>query len=249
MNREEKEIMSEPLLSGDDDFSPDEKIKYFDEIASHYYNKNFGSFSKTDMDLLMFRFYIDKHTTLDDSDCIDFSKCSDYKISKKLGITQQRVRNLKVKKELIYPSEGLYNWEKYFANLIENARYDSQSKKIYVNIPDPTLYLEIQNFLEENGAYIEKQLNSKLLVIRAEYFIDLVVNIEEGSTRNKIVRELKSQFKKQNKNEFDENHIGESLVKGAINLSEIAVNLSGLFSKENVLGAAITNLLGKDGSN
>lgn len=41
-------------------FSDEEKINFFDEIASHFYKANFGQMSKSDMELMMFRFYIEK---------------------------------------------------------------------------------------------------------------------------------------------------------------------------------------------
>ena len=80
-------------------FEPDEKIQLFDEIADCFYKANFGQISKADMELMMFRFYIEKmiSSNMTEDGTIDYKKCSDYKISKDLGITQQRVRNLKFK--------------------------------------------------------------------------------------------------------------------------------------------------------
>lgn len=57
----------------------------------------------------------------------------------------------------------------YFAKLTENTRYDQDTGKVILSIPNPNLALEIQNFIEDSGAYVEKQLNAKLLQIRAEY--------------------------------------------------------------------------------
>ena len=62
-------------------------------------------------------------------------------------------------------------WIFAFATLSKNARFDESTHKITVSIPDPNLFYEIQNYLEESGAYIEVQLNSKILQIRAEYFL------------------------------------------------------------------------------
>ena len=89
------------------EFSNEEKCKYFDEIVKHFYQKNFGSLSKTDMDILMFHIYIEHligEICIDNDDnTIDYTLCSDYVISRQLGITQQRVRSLKVRSELAYP--------------------------------------------------------------------------------------------------------------------------------------------------
>ena len=224
-------------------FSNEDKIKIFDEISSHFYNKNFGQMSKSDIELMMFRFYIEKmiSTYKNEDGPIDYRKCSDYKISKELGISQQRVRNLKVKKELVYHTE--YDWKAALASLTENARYDPTTKKVSLNIPDPNLYLEIQNFIENQGAYIEKQLNSKILQIRAEYYIDLIVSLEHGDTRKKLIKKLKESCK--NDLVFDEKNIGKSLIDAAINITTIATNISGILSPQNLIGNALVKLLTK----
>ena len=228
-------------------FSDAEKIKLFDEIASHFYNANFGQLSKSDMELMMFRFYMDKmiseNTGKDGT--LDYNKCSDYRISKDLGITQQRVRSLKIKNQLTHPVE--FDWKKAFATQIENARFDQDTHKVTINIPDPNLYLEIQNYLEEHGGYVEVQLNSKVLQIRAEYFIQLIVAAEPEENRKKIIHSLRKQFKdagKENAN-FDELHLGKTICDGAVNLTTIAANISSIVSPENLLAKAFISLLTK----
>ena len=115
-------------------FTNEEKISMFDEIASKFYNTNFGKFSKSDVELLMFKFYIRKLTTdsVSEDGTIIYNKCSDYRISKELGISQQRVRNLKIKNQLENPIP--FDWQKALAKLTENARYDNVTKKVIVNI-------------------------------------------------------------------------------------------------------------------
>lgn len=226
-------------------FTEEEKAAMFDEISAHFYEANFGQMSKSDIELMMFRFYIEKMVA-DNQDAdgtIDYTKCSDYKISKDLGITQQRVRNLKVKNQLTCPVE--YDWKAALARLTEHARYDKVTKKVTLNIPDPNLYLEIQNFIEENGAYIEKQLNSKILQLRAEYYIDLVLAIEDSEKRKKIIKGLKKQFKDNGKEDaiFDEAAIGKSMVDAAVDITSIASNLMTFISPGNVIGVALMKLL------
>lgn len=226
-------------------FTKDEKAELFDKIADCFYNTNFGQMSKSEIELLMFDIYIEKMI----SDCkrpdgtVDYRKCSDYIISKELGITQQRVRNLKVKNQLLHPIQ--YDWRRALATLIENARYDKNSKKVTLNIPDPNLYLEIQNFIEEQGAYVEKQLNSKVLQLRAEYYIDLILTLETEKTRKKAIKELKKQFKADGKEDyaFDERYIGKSLIDIGVNITTIAANLSAVISPENYIGVALIKLL------
>lgn len=231
-------------------FEPEEKIKLFDEIADCFYNANFGQFSKSDIELMMFRFYIEKMIS-DNKNAdgtIDYRNCSDYKISKDLGITQQRVRNLKVKNQLTHPID--YDWKLAFAKLTENARYDKRTGKVILNIPDPNLALEIQNFIEDSGAYVEKQLNTKLLQIRAEYYIDLVVALEPEQTRKKIIKVLKKRFSESGKDDtvLDEKNIGKSLLDSAVEITSIAANISSIISPANPLWPALCNLLSKQQS-
>ena len=42
------------------EFTDDEKISMFDRIANEFYKSNFGSLSKSEMELIMFDFYIKK---------------------------------------------------------------------------------------------------------------------------------------------------------------------------------------------
>ena len=227
-------------------FSEEDKTKNFDIIAQSFYNRNFGRMSKSDMELMMFNIYIrkliDENKSSDGT--IDYSKCSDYKIAKELGITPQRVKNLKIKNQLTNPIE--YDWKKAFATLTKNARYDRFSQKVVINIPDPNLYLEIQNFLEDNGAYIEKQLNGSILQIRAEYYIELIVLLEPEDNRKKIIKEIKKFFNENGKDEkyFSDKEIGKSLINAAADIATIISSIKGFISPSNLIGNSFILLLG-----
>ncbi len=226
-------------------FTENEKAELFDQIAACFYNANFGRMSKADMELMMFRFYIEKliRSNCNEDGTIDYNKCSDYKISQELGITQQRVRNLKVKNQLANPIE--YDWKKALAKLTENARYDKDTHKVMLNIPDPNLYLEIRNFIEERGAYVETQLNPRLLQIRAEYYIAIVIELEPEKSKKKIINVLKRRFANVEKTNviFDECNIGKTLLDYGVGISEIIANIGGLFTVDNLIGRALISLL------
>lgn len=228
-------------------FNDKEKIELFDEIVSHFYNANFGQLSKSDIELMMFNIYINKMIleNRNSDGTIDYKKCSDYRISQELGITQQKVRNLKVRNQLVNPVN--YDWKIALAKLTENARYDRSTGKIVINIPDPNLFIEIQNFIEEQGAYVERQLNSKILQLRIEYYIDLIVSLESDASRKKIIDELKKQIKVEGKDDklFDDTNIGKSLLETTANITTVVANISGLMSPENIIGMALIKLLSK----
>ena len=227
------------------EFTDAEKIRMFDSLAKEFYNGNFGHASKADVELIMFDFYIKKMiSTYQDTDGrVDYSRISDYRISKELGITQQRVRSLKVRNQLVHPID--FNWEIAFARLIENASYDTSTKRVTLTIPDPNLFIEIENHLEEKGNYIEKQLNSKLLQMRVEYFVELAIDIEPANTRKSIIKKLKEVANKHKKTEleFDEKHIGKALIENTDDIVSLILNISSLFSPQNVLFISISNLI------
>lgn len=205
-------------------FSEEEKIQFFDELINKYYNKNFGSLNKSEVDTLMFHFFM-KHLIDSQKDpeknTIDYSIISDYRISKQLGITQQQVRNLKNKSHLIYPID--FDWKKSLANLIDNAKYDSDKKYVYLNIPDPALFNDIQNYVEENGGYLDIKLNRKVLAVRVEFFLQIAIELESENNKNLVIEHLKKQFKEQSKENavFDDKHIGQTLIKYGVDISTI----------------------------
>ncbi len=176
-------------------FSPEEKIRHFDELSDLFYKRNFGNASKADIELLMFHFYLEKLLCENQNNdgLANNSACSDFRISQELGITQQRVRNLKVKKQLVYPVE--YDWQKALANRMNLARCDETGTKVTVPINDPNLFMEIENFIEEQGWFIEKQLNNKLLQMRVEFFVQLAIAIASDKDQKSILKMLNEKEK------------------------------------------------------
>ena len=121
------------------------------------------------LDVLMFSLYIERILDVSESDAKSYS---DYTLSKYLGITQTRISNLKIKKELQYPYEK-FSWKPSFERVLKNYRYDNG--KIMLFIPDRNLYPELKNAIEESEGYVEITLNPTLLQVTPEYFIDLLM--------------------------------------------------------------------------
>lgn len=219
------------------EFTNKEKVEMFDEIAKKFYNHNFGTFSKSEMELMMFNFYIKKIvlTNVGSDNTLNYNHSSDYYISKDLGITQQKVNNLKIKNQLVNPIE--FDWKKSFLKLVGNARFDNKSGKVLINIPDPNLYIEIKHYLENHGGYIETQLNRNLLKIRVEYFIQLLVEIEPEKERNIIIKEIKKYIKKENKDEniFSKDNIAKSLLDLTVNGANIFNIILGIMQSYNCI--------------
>ena len=171
--------------------SDKEKAAAFDEIAKQFYFCNFGTMQKSDIETLLFSLYLDRILDMSEEDMQSYS---DYTLSKYLGITQNKVSALKVRKELKYPYPK-FDWKKSLARISENARYENG--KIKIHIPDKNLYLEIKNAVESMGGYVEVQLNSTLLQVSPEYFLNLMVVISDGKNKDAFCKKLKEEFHKQ----------------------------------------------------
>ena len=156
-----------------------EKADAFDKIAMLFYNRNFGSTSKIDLETLMFSIYIEQIFKSKDLRVVDYS---DYTLSKQLGITQTKISNLKERKELKYPFK--YDWRNALLELIDRTVWDND--KIMLFIPDRNVYLEIKNAIEERGGYVEERRTRNLLQVRLPYFLDLLVAINENDNRKEV---------------------------------------------------------------
>ena len=149
-------------------FSKEEKISTFDKIERNYFNQNFGSMSKTDLETLLFSEYIEH--------CIRNNfPFDDYSLSKQLGITQSRIRTLKERKELKYPYEG-FDWKISFAESVKNAKYDESDHYVKILIQDVNVLNEARHFIEEKGWYDECSLNKKLLRLPLDCFTEICVD-------------------------------------------------------------------------
>lgn len=227
------------------DFTDREKINIFDELCNLFFERNFGRTSKSDIEAFMFHYYFNRKVekSKNDEGIINYNKCSDYVISKDLGITQKKVSNLKVMDRLLYQED--LDWMDDFKRLIKNATYDKTTQYISLHIPDPSLFLEVQNYVEERGGYIEKQLNKKLLRIKAAYFIDLVLQNEpDDINRKAIIKELKKQLNESDKGNsvFDQKNIVNSLLNHGNNIVQAISLLSTMISTGNILYESLNSI-------
>lgn len=166
-----------------DKFSDEEILKFYNDISKAYFNRNFGTMSKSDFETLIFSHYIEHY--LNSGVVLD-----DYTLSKKLGLTQNRVRALKERKELKYPYEN-FEWEKAFAENIKNAKYDKLAQRIKIVIDDVNVITEVRHRIEMLGYYDEYQLNKRILQMPLDGFLDLCISL---SNENIFTDEAKAKI-------------------------------------------------------
>ncbi len=218
------------------------KAKAFDKIAEQYYFGNFGSISKIDLETLLFSIYIERILERNEP---EFNEESDYKLSKELGITQSKISNLKVRKQLKYPYEK-FDWKQSFKRILKNAKIEDN--KIVIFIPDVNLYIELKNAIESQGGLVDATLNSKVLKVSYVDFLDLVtiVGDDVGESRKLLLKALNEELKQSqlvNNSLNDDKPFGQQLKDIGINFTR---NLfSSVFDRIPVVGGAASTAFGE----
>lgn len=196
------------------------KAKAFDDIAMLFYDRNFGSSSKSEIELMMFSILMDAmiNKYANDNGVLDYNMSSDYNMGKALGIQPSKVTTLKKNKQARYPVK--FNWQESLKKIENNIRYSKEKNKIIIPVRDPNLYIEIKNFIEENGGFIEMQYGSNVIQIRPEYFFLLLYNgISDEPEKAKIRKAFAIELK--NKNKIND----ISLIKTDDDVNKIALDL------------------------
>lgn len=184
-------------------FNKNEKCALADKIAKQYFEKNFGSMTKADLETLLFSEYIEH--------CINYGiPYDDYTLSKELGITQTRIRSLKERKELKYPREK-FNWKEAFGEALKNAKYDETDHYIKMIIEDVNVMNEVRHYIETQGWYDECTPHKKLLRIPLKCFIDICTG--ECDLDDVFTEEAKENIKKLSKKDSAVNSFIEDFSK------------------------------------
>ena len=169
--------------------SPKIKAAAFDRIAQEYYYRNFGSLSKTDLELILFSEYLDLIRSDPNATENDYN---DYTLSKLLGITQSRIRGLKERKEIKYPSE--FKWEEKFQEVLGKADYKDEKVILYVR--DERLFWELKNIIEEMGSYTETTLTRNLIKVSPPVFLDLMEKASDQDDKERMRAKLQDILEK-----------------------------------------------------
>lgn len=149
------------------------------------YSRRFGSFAKADYEILFFTAYLDSLK----------KPARDYEISIDLGITESKVRNLRVKSQLLYPKE--LKWVEELSKSILNGYYDSGTEQITLTFEDPSVQNLMKNRIEEGFGTVGQSLNAKQLILPIESFLLLAAYAEtdEAEILNKINEHLQTELK------------------------------------------------------
>ncbi len=207
-------------------FSALEKEAAFDRIASCFFEQNFGTVGKADLELMAFDILMQHlHKAGDPTD--------DYSISKTLGIPQQRVRNLKIKQQLRFGHT--FDWKKELAaTVVNHPHYSEDDKYIILSFNDPNIMIETQHFIEINGGFVDFSFNPKLLRMKTCDFARLMIEIGLSVNEKETWKQLRKIYREENGGdaEITKEALPSILKKGGLELGKMALETvaSSLFS-------------------
>ncbi len=145
---------------------------------SELFTKRFGSFNKSDYEVLMFTAYLDSIG----------KAVRDYDISIALGIPESKVRLLREKSQLQYPRD--IQWVKQLSDALENGFYFDGM--ITVTIEDPSVWNRIRYEVESKYGTVNLSLNRKQLTLPIESFLILAACAETDS--DTVLEKINAEF-------------------------------------------------------
>lgn len=176
-------------------FLNDVKDDLVKDLCLKYFNRNFGSISKSEIDLLMFHYYLKQkriNISRNDSHSSNNKDPSDYELSKELGISQSRVRSFKSKDYL--QNGDCRDWKQCLVYSIEHAEFVKANDNVELLITDVIVMMELRNFLEQMNLIDEYVLNPKVFKCSVDVFIKVYEELSgkgEGQVFNSILALIK----------------------------------------------------------
>lgn len=173
------------------------------ELKKLFFEKNFGSTPKSSIELLMFHQFIleEEKSNMDHamSGLTKYESTSDFKIACKLGITPSRVRNLKLKEQLVYPRKNV-DWKQYVLKMMEHVKLNENDRTVELTIHHPWMFAQIKDYIESQNGQVYIQMNESLLSLPLDSYVILINAAygREGMDKEEIKR-LKEYMKKDKK--------------------------------------------------
>lgn len=125
----------------------------------------------------------------------EWKELGDLELSKELGITQGKVRTLREKASLRYLKLTLDEALASFAECVKTAEIDDTGRYLEILVPDIAVQREIEGLLKKQRVLYKKQLNSMVVQLRIDKFVDMVKGSKSfteayGSDEKRLVTDL-----------------------------------------------------------
>lgn len=198
---------------------------------SELFTRKFGTFAKSDYEVLMFTIFLDSQK----------ENIRDYDISIALGIPESKVRNLRIKSQLLYPKE--IDWVQELKTAITHGYYDSVVGNITITIENPSVQNLLRNKVEERYGVVGLTLNSKQLILPIESFLLLAALSEENPEH--VIKELNTLLKKETKSKtkIENKSIKDRFLTGIPDLVSFVSSALSIYEQGKPIVQAIANII------
>ena len=145
----------------------DQTLKVLERIFKEYSHPSFGSMSKRDVDIMLFK-------ALQDLGIID-PKPSIYDVIRLLNVTRSKARNLIYESSLRRQDEQ--NLEEELKSLIINPIFLRDGDKVCIEVDNPLLIDYIRQRLKSLKHITDSSFNAELVKMRPEAFAELYTSL------------------------------------------------------------------------
>lgn len=147
-------------------------------LINEYLDRGFGTMTKREFEVMIL------HDLLQN----ELKGKSNYEISRKLGITEAKVRGLVYEVSLKYDKDE-ETWKQRFMQAIQKVNLFEKKDHVVFSIEDKATrsYLDAQ--LKSKGRFSDKSFNSEIVIMRTIDFVDLLDSLFSQSEKNRIMEE------------------------------------------------------------
>lgn len=152
--------------------------KFLDQIETHYFRQNFGTLTKSEFELFVFEYFLNK----EGGDIYGETDNDYYALSLKLGISDSKFNNLY--RKYILRTQDLSDtdsskWQGKFIESLKSLKYDEEAHRFKLPIRDPTLISALSHFIEKEDWFDEGSLNRKVLVLQPDCLLHIISKLSD----------------------------------------------------------------------
>lgn len=182
----EEEYKEEGLVEGI--FPETVAARNFYKLARRYYSRNFGTFPKAEIDMLMFEF---AHEAMSDKSTLEMAM--------QLGITPNRVEGYLEKMDLREKELGDADWWTIVKDVLTKSKAHYEHGKIYYVLTSRFLKHRLSEALDRGGYFHDYSFHSRALVVPSSAFLSVVLDIyfrEKGAPDKELAfKEFEKAFR------------------------------------------------------
>lgn len=147
-------------------------------LINEYLERGFGTMTKREFEVMIL------HDLLQN----ELKGKSNYEISRKLGITEAKVKGLVYEVSLKYDKDE-ETWKQRFMQAIKKVNLFEKKDHVVFSIEDKATRSYLDALLKSKGRFSDKSFNSEIVIMRTIDFVDLLDSLFSPSEKNRIMEE------------------------------------------------------------